>query len=77
MRLVDLFQRSLLAAAIATTGAAHAQDIKLGFNGDLFWRKSGANWPSAAAWPVPPTVFDPTAPPPAPPAPPLHARRHP
>jgi branched-chain amino acid transport system substrate-binding protein len=35
MRLVDLFKRSLLAAAIAATGAAQAQDIKLGFNGDL------------------------------------------
>lgn len=35
MRFVDLFQRSLLAAAIATAGVAQAQDIKLGFNGDL------------------------------------------
>ena len=35
MRIPELFKRSVLAAALVTCGLAQAQDIKLGFNGDL------------------------------------------
>lgn len=35
MRLIDLFKRSLLAAAVVAAGGALAQDIRIGYNGDL------------------------------------------
>lgn len=35
MRIIDLFKRNILAATLLAVGFAHAQDIKLGFNGDL------------------------------------------
>ena len=35
MRFVTLFKRSILAAGMAAAALAQAQDIKLGYNGDL------------------------------------------